>query len=50
MVDHRDEEDEEMSGTNIPWSVIGEAMEVDEQLQLHQSTRMRPLCIRGVRV
>jgi hypothetical protein len=23
VVDHRDGEDEQMSGTNIPWSVIG---------------------------
>jgi hypothetical protein len=31
---HRDEDDEVMLGTNIPYSVIGEAMGVDEQLQL----------------
>jgi hypothetical protein len=43
VVDHRDEEDEEMSGTNIPWSAIGEAMGVDEQLQQRQSVRMRDL-------
>jgi hypothetical protein len=43
MVDHRDEEDEEMPSTNIPWSIIGEAMEVDEQLQLRRSARMRDL-------
>jgi hypothetical protein len=43
VVDHRDEEDEEMSGTNIPWSAIGEAMGVDEQLQQHRSVKMRDL-------
>jgi hypothetical protein len=30
---HRDEDDEVMSDTNIPYYVIGEAMRVDEQLQ-----------------
>jgi hypothetical protein len=30
---HRDEDDEVMHGTNISYSVIGEAMAVDEQLQ-----------------
>jgi hypothetical protein len=39
VVDDRDEEDKEMFGTNIPWSVIGEAMRVDEQLQRRQSAR-----------
>jgi hypothetical protein len=29
--------------TNIPWSVIGEAMGVDEQLQRRRSARMRDL-------
>jgi hypothetical protein len=43
VVDHRDEEDEEMLGTNIPWSVIGEAMRVDKQLQQRRSARMRDL-------
>jgi hypothetical protein len=43
VVDHRDEEDEEMSSTNIPWSVIGEAMRVNEQLQRRQSAVMRYL-------
>ncbi len=43
VVDHRDGEDEQMSGTNIPWSVIGEAMGVDEQLQRRWSARMRDL-------
>jgi hypothetical protein len=43
VVDHRDEEDEEMPGTNILWSVIGEAMGVNEQLQRRQSARMREL-------
>jgi hypothetical protein len=45
VVDHRDEEDEEMSGTNIPWSIIGEAIGVDEQLQRRQSTRRRDLFV-----
>jgi hypothetical protein len=43
VVDHRDEEDEEMSGTNIPWSAIGVAMGVDEQLQQRRSVKMRDL-------
>jgi hypothetical protein len=34
-----------MLGTNIPYSVIGEAMGVDEQLQRHRSTRMRDLYV-----
>jgi hypothetical protein len=38
---HRDEEDEEMPSTNIPWFVIGEAMGVDEQLQRRRSARIR---------
>jgi hypothetical protein len=43
VVDHGDEEEEEMLGTNIPWSVIGETMGVDEQLQRRQSARIRDL-------
>jgi hypothetical protein len=38
---HRDEDDEVMSGTDIPYSVIGKAMGMDEQLQLRRSARMR---------
>jgi hypothetical protein len=40
-----DEDDELMYGTNIPYSVIREAMGVDEQLQLHRSARMRGLYV-----
>jgi hypothetical protein len=40
---HMDEDDELMPGTDIPYSVIGEAMGVDEQVQLCQSARMRDL-------
>ncbi|GJN04194.1 hypothetical protein PR202_ga21719 [Eleusine coracana subsp. coracana] len=46
LVIHRDDEDDIMpimSDTNIPWSVIGEAMGVDEQLQRRRSARMRDL-------
>jgi hypothetical protein len=42
---HRDEDDEVMSGTNIPYSVIGEAMGMDEQLQLRRSARMRDIYV-----
>jgi hypothetical protein len=38
---HRDEDDEVIPGTNIPYSVIGEEMEVDEQLQLRRRARIR---------
>ncbi|CAD6337167.1 unnamed protein product [Miscanthus lutarioriparius] len=40
---YRDEEDEEMEGTGIPWSVIGEAVGADQQLQLRRSARVRQL-------
>lgn len=43
LVVHRDEEDEQMPGTNIPCSVIGEAMGADKQLQPRRSARMRDL-------
>jgi hypothetical protein len=37
----RDEEDEdEMEGTGIPWSLIGEAVGADEQLQPRRSARV----------
>lgn len=39
----RDEEDEEMPGTGIPWSVIGDAMGAEEQLELRRSARVRQL-------
>jgi hypothetical protein len=34
-----------MPGTNIPYSIIGEAMRVDEQLQLRRSARMRDIYV-----
>jgi hypothetical protein len=42
---HRDDYYEVMPGTNICYSVIGESMGVDVQLQLHRSSRMRDLYI-----
>jgi hypothetical protein len=42
---HRKEGDEVLPGTDIPYSIIGEAMRVDEQLQLRRSSRMRDLYI-----
>jgi hypothetical protein len=42
---HRDEDDEVLPSTDIPCSIIGETMGVDEQLQLRQSSRMRDLYI-----
>ena len=41
LVDFRDEEEDEMEGTGIPWSVIGEAVGADEQFQLRRSARVR---------
>jgi hypothetical protein len=35
------DEDDEVSDTNIPYSIIREAMELDEQLQLRRSARTR---------
>ncbi|KAL6640608.1 hypothetical protein ACP70R_021731 [Stipagrostis hirtigluma subsp. patula] len=43
MVVYRDEDEEEMPGTGIPWSVIGEAVGVDEQLGHGRSARVRDL-------
>ena len=44
LVVYRDEEDEdEMEGRGIPWSVIGEAVGADEQLELRRSARVREL-------
>ncbi|CAD6260555.1 unnamed protein product [Miscanthus lutarioriparius] len=40
---YRDEEDEEMEGKGIPWSVIGEAVGAEQQLELHRSARVRQL-------
>jgi len=40
----RDEEDEdEMKGIGIPWSVIGEAVGAEEQLETRRSARVREL-------
>ena len=41
--DEEDEEDEEMEGTGIPWSIIGEAVGADQQLELRRSARVRQL-------
>ena len=43
LVDFRDGEEDEMEGTRIPWSVIGEAVRADEQLELRRSARVREL-------
>ena len=43
LVDFRYGEEDEMEGTGIPWSVIGEAVGADEQLQLRRSARVREL-------
>jgi hypothetical protein len=42
LIVFRDEEDEleEMPETGIPWSVLGEAMGTNEQLQPRRSTRV----------
>jgi hypothetical protein len=42
---HRDKDDKVMHDTNIPYSVIGKAIGVKEQLQRYQSTRMRDIYI-----
>jgi len=42
LVVYRDEEDE-MERTGIPWSVIGDAMGAEEQLELRRSARVRQL-------
>ena len=43
IVVYRDEEDEEMEGKGIPWSVIGEAVGAEQQLELRRSARVRQL-------
>ncbi|XP_066324451.1 uncharacterized protein [Miscanthus floridulus] len=43
LADFRDGEEDEMEGTGIPWSVIGEAVGADEQLELRRSARVREL-------
>lgn len=35
-----DEEEEQMPGTGIPWSVLGDAMGVEEELQPRRSARV----------
>ena len=42
LVVYRDKEDE-MEGTGIPWSVIGDAVRAEEQLELRRSARVRQL-------
>ncbi|CAD6261334.1 unnamed protein product [Miscanthus lutarioriparius] len=42
LVVYRDEEDE-MEGTGIPWSVIGDAVGAEEQLELRRSARVGQL-------
>ena len=41
LVEFRDGEEDEMEGTGIPWSVIGEAMGAEEQLERRRSGRVR---------
>ena len=43
LADFRDGEEDEMEGIGIPWSVIGEAVGADEQLELRRSARVREL-------
>ena len=47
LVQFRDEEDEEkmelMEGTGIPWSVLGDAVGAEEQIELRRSARVREL-------
>jgi hypothetical protein len=45
LVSFRDDEDEEevMEGTGIPWSVLGDAVGAEEQLELRRSARVREL-------
>ncbi|CAO2046328.1 unnamed protein product, partial [Urochloa humidicola] len=43
LVEFRDGEEDVMEGTGIPWSVIGEAMGAEEQLELRRSARVRHL-------
>ena len=45
LIVYRDEHDEEdvMPGTGIPWSVLGDDVGAEEQLELRRSTRVRQL-------
>jgi len=40
-----DDDEEEMPGTRIRWTVIGEAMGASEQLEMHRSSRIRELYV-----
>ena len=40
---YEDDDEEEMPGTGIRWTVIGEAMGASEQLELRRSSRIREL-------
>ena len=44
LVQFRDEEEMElMEGTGIPWSVLGDAVGAEEQIELRRSARVREL-------
>ena len=43
LVVFRDEDEDEMEGTGMPWSIIGEAVGAEEQLQRRRSARLREL-------
>jgi hypothetical protein len=45
LVSFRDDEDEEevMEGAGIPWSMLGDAVGAEEQLELRRSARVREL-------
>jgi hypothetical protein len=45
LVHFRDEEEDEMEGTGMPWSVIGEAVGAEEQLERRRSARVRHLYV-----
>lgn len=40
LVQIRDEDEGEMQGTGIPWSVLGDAMGVEDELQPRRSARV----------
>ena len=44
---YQDDEEEEMPGTGIHWTVIGEAMGASEELEL-QFKNKKALCRRGI--
>ena len=43
LVVFRDEDEDEMEGTGIPWSMLGDAVGAEEQLELRRSARVREL-------